>query len=168
MNDKVEVESEWNEMKNDTIALRPPSAVVLCLFLTFGAEKMVMSWLLCSISNPSSLTSCDRMTSSNEFLSRNWAVISGPNDRPTPRLLGARPLGFCGSLHSSSHMSPLSGGCWLRSILRIISSVTVSSENRPPWTINTFDCRQQAKGKRLNASLNNSKQGVSTFALHSP
>ncbi len=40
------------------------------------------------------------------FSCRKRWVTSDPNATPTPRLLGARPVPECGSLHSSSHIKP--------------------------------------------------------------
>ena len=51
-----------------------------------------------------------RTSSCSLLSSRKCRVTSGPNATPTPRLLGLRPAGACGSLHSSSHISPSSGG----------------------------------------------------------
>lgn len=56
-------------------------------------------------------TSWLRTSRSSLLSSRKARVTSGPKATPTPRLFGLRPLPGWGSLHSSSHISPSSGGC---------------------------------------------------------
>lgn len=144
----------------------------------------------CCTSYPSMRTSWLLMTASSPFLSQNLSVMSGPNWRPTPRLLGPLPGSSCGSVHSISIISPDWPGCrWLcLSSFRMSSRVMVSSENRPPWRTRYLDPTRVAKGraeklseKSLNTlrelletrRIGNRKKGGASylslyFALHSP
>lgn len=64
----------------------------------------VMHFPPCSTSYPPMRTSWLRMIASRPFFSQNLAVMSGPNWRPTPRLLGLRPGSCWGSVQSISIM----------------------------------------------------------------
>ena len=56
------------------------------------------------------ITSWERTRRSRPLCSRKARVTSAPKATPTPRLEGARPAPGCGSLQSSSHIRPSSGG----------------------------------------------------------
>jgi hypothetical protein len=82
--------------------------------------------------------------------------MSGPNCRPTPRLLGPRPgLGW-GSVQSISFTRPSLAGWRLAclSILRISSNVTPSFEKRPPCRTRYLLPTNVANGRALNVSEN--------------
>ena len=82
--------------------------------------------------------------------------MSGPNCRPTPRLLGPRPgLGW-GSVQSISFTRPSLAGWRLAclSILRISSNVTPSFEKRPPCRTRYLLPTSVASGRALNVSEN--------------
>ena len=88
------------------------------------------------------------MIASSPFLSQNLLVMSGPNWRPTPLLLGPLPSSSCGSVHSISIISPAWPGCrWLCLFsFRMSSSVILSSEKRPPWRTRYFEPTSVASG----------------------
>jgi len=124
----------------------------------------------CSTSYPSMRTSCERMTASKPFFSQKRFVTSGPNCKPTPRLLGPRPGCGCGSVHSISIMRPLwPGWRWRwRSSLRTSSRDTASSENSPPCSVRKRPPISVASGSAENDSENSLNTRSVYLCRHSP
>ena len=88
-------------------------AVVLQELLGDNAQTMLRSDISQEdrkLAKEGARTSWLRTSRSRPLSCRKRWVTSAPNATPTPRLLGARPAPGCGSLHSSSHIRPSSGG----------------------------------------------------------
>ena len=76
--------------------------------------------------------------------------MSGPNDIPTPLLLGPLPSVSVGSAQSKSEKIPYWGGYLNLSISWMSLSITPSFVNNPPWHTNTLVLIIEARGKALN------------------
>lgn len=81
---------------------------------------------------PRQRTSWLRTTILRLFRARNFSVTSGPNDRPTPRLLGCRPGSACGVIMRCLRwvwigVGGWSGGvCWAEGLSFLVGAA------RPP------------------------------------